>query len=84
MSYIENPEAVGDPNQIPRVHLSPAMVRLFNPCQEQASHGKCGGVNGFHTEGCPKALGPCPTCGGAGGIYGEGCTDCLGTGEMPR
>ena len=42
---VVNPQAVGDPDQTPIVHLSPDLVRLLNPC-------RCGGVNGFHAADC--------------------------------
>jgi hypothetical protein len=48
LATIVNPEAVGDPDQTPVVHLSPDLVRLLNPC-------RCGGVNGFHKAECDRA-----------------------------
>jgi hypothetical protein len=50
--YVENPEAIGDPTQTPRLFVGERLRALFNPCP------KCRGVNGYHSDDCSSAGGP--------------------------
>jgi hypothetical protein len=52
---ILNPSSIGNPDETPEVVLPPALVRMLNPCQEDVDGKPCGGINGFHAEGCPKS-----------------------------
>lgn len=57
-TYVENPEAIGNPDLTPRVRVSGGLMALLRPCQEPvASKGgeACGGVNGYHVSDCPNA-----------------------------
>lgn len=50
MSYIENPEAVGDPDQTPIVQIPPDVVEAMRAAGIICG---CGGMNGYHTDDCP-------------------------------
>lgn len=57
-TYVENPEAIGNPELTPRVRASSGLMALLRPCQQTvASKGgeACGGVNGYHMSDCPNA-----------------------------
>lgn len=52
--YVENPEAIGDPDQTPVVNLGPDLAAAMRAaglvCQ-------CGGMNGWHHAACPRCDG---------------------------
>lgn len=50
-TYLMNPDAVGDPGATPVVRVGPGLLRLLRPCG-------CGGVNGFHGDGCTQRQAP--------------------------
>jgi hypothetical protein len=52
--HITNPGAIGDPDQTPHVWTGNRLRRALRPCTQPVGDGECGGVNGFHAEGCPK------------------------------
>ena len=43
-----NPSAVGNPDETPQVWIGADLRALLRPCA-------CGGVNGFHKDGCTRA-----------------------------
>ena len=53
-AHIHNPGAIGDPDQTPLVWAGARLRRYLRPCTQQARDGECGGINGFHAEGCPE------------------------------
>lgn len=46
---VMNPEAIGNPDETPRVFVGIDAAALFRPC------AGCGGVNGWHAEDCDDA-----------------------------
>lgn len=88
-----NPEAIGDPDQTPVVQLSPGMVAALKAAGIVC---ECGGMNGFHDEGCEALVSfyECPACRGHGFVYGatttwingvemdNPCELCEGTGSV--
>lgn len=49
--YVVNPDAVGDPEQTPIVHVSPGLAALLR----QTQCPLCGHINQFHADDCVEA-----------------------------
>lgn len=55
MSYVVNPESIGNPDETPIVQLEPDEAAWFR----DPKHGgctQCNGINWFHQPECPSLL----------------------------
>lgn len=81
---VMNPDAVGNPDEDPKVFVGADLRAWFAPCDGAAPSrdGYCGGVNGFHAEDCPRAKGS-HRCDNCDGIDPDSCINSDSKGSRP-